>query len=184
MSDTSTHDDGPISQLREAARQGQAALAENADLKRRLFFVEHGVDLTTPGGEMLFQTWKDDGTPEELVAKATAVNALKATSSTPPPAATQPDPARDAEDAARANAHQAIANAAIGGGTPQTEHPVTAAIASYRDELSRGAVPELAANDAFAKVLGSAADPRLHFNEAAHRQAGDEADAMFEGRKR
>jgi len=186
MSDTSTStqpqsDDDKLAGLREAARLGKAAAEENVDLKRRLFFVENGVDLTTTGGKMLFQTWQDGGSVEDLLSQAKDVNTLKAT--TPPVTEPAADPARQQEDDARRNAQQGFAG---GQGSPPPneptgEHPVMAAIHGYHESVRGGQMEELAARDAFSKVLGSN-DPRMRYDQEAHLAAGREADRMFEGR--
>lgn len=181
MTDTNTNtDQDHLAGLREAARRGAEAEAENARLRRQLLFTQNGVDLDSVGGRMLLETWKDDNDPTTLVDLARQVNALKAPATTPP----AEDPARPSEDARRQSAQDTFSGgqAAPPANEPTGAHPIDAAISTFRADVNKGQLEELAARSAFAQVLSQAGDKRLHFDAEAHLAAGREADRMFEGR--
>lgn len=180
MSDTPTPEQQDhIAGLRAAADAGKAALAENDLLKKQLMFADAGIDRTSEIGAMLFDTWQGDDLAA-LTEKATRLGALKGKDPEPP--TPTPDPARAEEDAARARMHEL--NGA-GSTTPPEhggDHPRSAAIAGYKDALLQGQDPELAAQDAVGKVLAAglvSRDPRMMFDQEAHKAAGAEADRLY-----
>jgi len=184
MTDTNTHDDANegIAGLREAARQGEHAKKEAAELKRQLMFAKAGIDIETKLGKMLYRTWEGDDL-ELLKAEAIEIGLLNATGAA---AAAAPDPARTAEDAARLSAQDALAGGyAAGAAEDLGEHPTDKALKGYHVAVRGGMQEDEARIDAMAQVLGAAAagDKRVFFDQAKHTALAEEADRMS-GRRR
>lgn len=189
MSDTGTQtdqqlDEGGIAALREAARRGEAATKKAEELERKLLFAEAGIDTAHEVGKMLFDTW-DGNEFDKVVATATKFGAMKG--ATKPPTEGQLTPeqqaaadAQAAEDARRGQLQEQLGQ----GGAPAPAadngvHPRDAAREAYHAAVKAGQDPEIARDDAFAKVLAAGHvqhDPRMVFDEAVHKMAAEEAD--------
>jgi len=188
MSDTSAHEndtdaEGGSSQLREAARKGSHAVAENSDLKRQILFMKAGVDLDTKLGKMLYRTFEGDDL-DALKAEALEIGL---TGGTPAPSAADlaAEAARADEDARRGAAQQSL----VGGrsGAPEAHegpHPRDLALETYQVDVRAGMDIEEARQKAVASVLGAAVagDKRVVFDHEAHLIAGREADRIASGR--
>lgn len=187
MSDTSTQapeehelDQGGIAALREAARKGSAAAEENTDLKRRMAFLEAGIDLKHDVGDMLFKTW-DGTTPiEEIVEKATKFGAMKGAA---PAAPAGPTPEQLVEQEQERQRQEL--QAGMGGGAQPAgqqadgPHPMDAALEGYHATVQKGGDEGMARDDAMARILSAGHvqhDPRMQFDQAKHDAAALEAD--------
>jgi len=182
MSDHDTnvdeHDESSIAGLRQVAKQGKEALAENATLKRQLLFARAGIDSNDDGiGEMLFRTWDGGDDLDALKTKAQKVGAIPGQASTP-----QRDTPPD-EDAARRQAQQDFAP---GIGQPGSgvvldgPNPIDKALTDFHENRRGGMTQADAQHEAISAVIaaGMAGDKRVVFSQAAHDQAAAEARAQ------
>lgn len=176
--DVNETDESSIAGLRQAAKQGKDALAENATLKRQLLFAKAGIVTDDDGiGEMLFRTWDGGDDLDALKAKAQKVGAI-AGPSTLPKADTPPD-----EDALRLQAQQ---NFAPGIGQPGSgvaldgPNPIDKALTDFHENRRGGMTAADAQHEAISTVIaaGMAGDKRVIFSQAAHERAAAEARAQ------
>lgn len=185
MSDTHVDDDvepdqGAIAGLREAARQGSAALKENEKLKRELMFSKAGIDTTSELGELLFSTWVGDDI-EELKAKATRLNVLSQSSAAVEAAAAAEAAARAAEDAQRTGMQSALSGGNPGGAPADSPDPRTTALEQYQVDIRAGMSEEMARTNAMGKVLAAGIinrDPRVLFDQEKHTALALEYDRL------
>lgn len=188
MSDTSTHEEvdeeapeGGISQLRESARKGQHAVAENTDLKRQILFMKAGIDLDTKLGKMLYRTFEGNDL-DALKAEATELGML---GNSPSQADLDAEAERSAEDTRRSSAQQSLSGGRAGAPTIEEGlDPRHAALESFQIDLRQGVDRDEAQQNAISKVLSAAAngDRRVAWNHEAHLAAGREADRIASGR--
>lgn len=189
MSDTENtqmeQDESSLAGLREAARRGNAAAAENEALRRSVLFLRAGVDPESKIGNMLFKTWEGDDV-EALKAEAMELGLLRSAASEKDEADAQAAAVRAAEDARRAQAADLTGNGIPAGAdaTHTTPHPIDSALTGYHDAISHGADISVARQDAVARVLGAAfaGDQRVLVNTEARLRAGQELDREISGR--
>lgn len=176
-------DDGGLPALRRKAKAGDKAIADALDLRKQLAFLKVGIDPdSSKMARGFYETYKGDVADiSALKAEAKEWGLIKDDAEQP---AEQPkevvDPQRAAEDAQRQQLQDALTGGRPGGTEAPTPHPRHAAMEQYQVDIRNGKAPEAAATDAFAKVLGAAAqgDPRVFFDAEAHRRDAIEADRI------
>lgn len=168
-------DDSSIAGLRNAAKAGKDAMAENATLKRQLLFARAGIDVQDDGiGEMLFRTWDGGDDLDALKAKATKVGALTAPSTT-----TTRDTPPD-EDQLRRQAHDDFAPG-IGqpgsGVAADGPNPIDKALTDFHANRKQGMPAADAQHEAITAVIaaGLSGDKRARYDQQAHMAAAAEA---------
>lgn len=70
------NEDTPIQQLREAAERGKTATAENAELKRKIAFMEAGIDTNDPKAKYFVKGYEGELTTEAIKAEAAEAGIL------------------------------------------------------------------------------------------------------------
>lgn len=180
-------DESGLPALRRKAKDGEKARADNLDLRKQLAFLKAGVDPDSSKiAKGFYESFKGDVNDiAALKAEAVEWGLLKAEGEEPPPAADsqkgeEVDPTRAAEDARRAAVQEGLVGGKPGGTEAPKPHPRHEAMEDYQRDIRAGKDPKAAATDAFAKVLGAAAqgDPRVFFNAEQHRADALEADRV------
>lgn len=185
MSDTSTTDEeqngneeGGITQLRDAARKGKAALDENAELKRQLLFAKASIDTDSKLGKMLFQTWQGGDDIDALKAEALEIG-IGAGAPAKTPAEIAAETARADEDTRRTAAQQNLGGGTVGAPPGQEgPNPMHNALEQFHRDAASGIDENEARTGALARVIaaGLQGDTRILFDAAAHQARGIEAD--------
>lgn len=190
MSDTPTPNaDAPdsdgnvdIKALREAAKTGKTAAAENDKLRRELAFAKAGIDTDSKLGSMLFKTWEGDlDDVAAIKAEWAELNPAQAPAPTGPPE-TAPTPP-GFQDPAQQQQHREMV---AGSGTPAGEagnpgiHPKEKALDILYGQGSSRAMPledrqEAALNEVFSAYFQG--DTRVMVDQSSHRQAAMQAAA-------
>ena len=168
MSNTEIHDDDnerDIPSLRKAAKDGKAALNENAELKRQLLFAKAGIDTDSRLGNMLFKTFEGDDL-EVLKNEATElglIGKIEAPANGTPPAG---------------ESQQADFRAGFAPGqappqvTPETPDPTDNALRTFHKDMRTGMNRENAQLGAIDRVLVAASngDKRVIYDPSAPRR--------------
>jgi hypothetical protein len=152
-------------------------------LRRKVLFLEAGIDTTSKLGLMLLKTF--EGTDVEVLkAEAIEVGALKAPEPDPVPAV---DPAREAVEAERGAMYDRLsASQPSGGAAPETEDPRDNALKGYQVAIRSGSDEDAARADAIGSVLAaaSAGDRRVFYNKAKHHELAEEYNRLADARPR
>lgn len=162
---------GDLTGLRRAAEAGKAATAENTLLKRKMAFMEAGIDVKSKIGQLFFEGWKGDNEDVDAIrAEAIELGLVEAE---------QADQQRQADEQTLSNSQQA--SAAGKSGPPvlgEGPHPRDSALEGFQRAVAGGEEPDMAREDALAKVIaaGAAGDKRVIYDPYAHQMAGVEAD--------
>lgn len=135
--------------LRAAARAGEQALAENAELKKQLLFAKAGIDTDSKIGSMLYRTWEGD----DLTALKVEAQELGLLGEKPAAGEAAPTPAQ--QDQGQQQFRDAMAGGRPAGQLPEQEQidPVGVALQGFHEDIKRGGTREAAQLAAIDKVL-------------------------------
>lgn len=150
------NDEQDIPSLRRAAKDGKAALSENAELKRQLMFVKAGIDTDSRIGAMLYKTWEGDDL-ESLKAEGQELGLFQA--------ATRQQATREASGQADFRDAISAGRAPDAYETP-TPDPMDTALREFQSELKKGSTRENAQLAAIDRILvaGVNKDERVIYN--------------------
>lgn len=137
-----------LKELRQAAKDGNAARAEAEAARRELAFVKAGVDTDSKLGKLLLKTYEGELTSEAIRTEALELGAIKETS-------TESETTASDEEQAQSRARRDLATES-GAASQETEDPRVSAQKAFRAAMDGGDTRETAAGAAFAEMLKGA----------------------------